>query len=121
MTVTENLRNLPLRSDIGEFDQAFNRIELAQKLHARIDSHKTDNPEGYTNVLAVQKGRGHGIDYGQSPSWLAKQTRNPLPDKIVWKCRPKDGLYRESFYWLSLTEKPKEGEFSIVATLERDK
>jgi len=121
MTVTENLRNLAFRSDIGEFDKAYNRIELAKKLHAEIDSHKEGDPDGYKNLLAIQKGKGHGIDYSKSPAWLAKQTRDPHPDKIVWRCHQKDGIYRDSFYWISLTKVPETGEFSIIARLDRDK
>ena len=120
MTVTENLRNLPFRSDIGEFDKAYDRIKLANKLHDRIDSHKTDDPEGYKNLLAIQKGKGHGIDYSKSPAWLAVQTRDPHPGKVVWRCHGKDGIFRESFYWISLTDPPTKGEISIVATLDKD-
>jgi S-formylglutathione hydrolase FrmB len=121
MTVTENLRNLPFRSDIGENDTMYKRIKLAQRLHDAIDAHRAKDPEGYENVLAIQKGRGHGIDYSLSPGWLATHTRNPHPDRIVWRCHQKDGIYRSSFYWLSLTHTPEKGEFEIVATLDKSK
>ncbi len=119
MTVTENLRNLPFRSDIGEKDTAFGRITLAKKLHASLDALKAKDPKGYENVLAIQKGRGHGIDYSLSPSWLAPHTRNPIPDRVVWRCFQKDGIYRKHFYWLSLTNTPKSGEFYIVASYDK--
>lgn len=119
MTVTENLRNLPYRTDIGELDTAFDRIKMARELHDKINEHKASDPEGYTNLLAVQQGRGHGIDYRMSPKWMGTHTRNPHPEKIVWRCHEKDGLYRDSFYWLSLSDKPKSGEFQIIATLDR--
>jgi len=118
MTVTENLRNLPFRSDIGEKDTMYDRIKLAKKLHGSLDALKSKDPDGYKNVLAVQKGRGHGIDYRLSPSWLEMHTRNPYPKKIVWRCFGKDGVYRDSFYWISLTQTPKQGEFKIVARLD---
>ncbi len=122
MTVTENLRNLPFRSDIGENDTMYKRIELAKQLHAAIDARQTTDPEGYTNILAIQKGRGHGIDYSKSPTWLARHTRNPHPDKIVWRCHQKDGIYRKHFYWLSLTDTPEYGdEYELTATLDRTK
>ena len=121
MTVTENLRNLPFRSDIGEKDTMFKRIKFAQDLHNAIDAHKAKDPKGYENVLAIQKGKGHGIDYSLSPTWLAKHTRTPHPEKVVWRCRNKDGIYRDSFYWLSLTQTPEKGEFKVVATLDKEK
>jgi hypothetical protein len=118
MTVTENLRNLPFRTDIGEFDKAYDRIELAKELHALIDAHRAEDSEGYENVLAIQSGRGHGIDYSASPVWLASHTRDPYPEKIVWRCHDKDGVYRRNFYWLSLSEVPARGEYEIVASLD---
>jgi len=119
MTVTENLRNLPFRSDIGEKDTMYDRIKLANELHTQLDKLKSKDPEGYKNVLAIQKGRGHGIDYSKSPTWLAEHTRNPYPEKIVWRCFQKDGIYRDHFYWLSLSQTPTEGEFEIIATLDK--
>jgi len=119
MTVTENLRNLPFRSDIGEKDTMYDRINLANKLHTNLDTLKKVDPNGYENVLAIQKGRGHGIDYSKSPSWLETHSRNPYPEKVVWRCFTKDGIYRDNFYWLSLTETPKTGEFEIVASLDK--
>lgn len=121
MTVTENLRNLPFRSDIGEKDTMYDRIKLAKELHAAIDAHKANDPKGYKNLLAIQAGRGHGIDYSQSPSWLAKHTRTPHPDKIVWRCHEKAGIYRENFYWIGLTETPEKGEFDINAAADQEK
>jgi len=118
-TVTENLRNLPFRSDIGEHDTAYKRIKLASELHAAIDAHKKKDPGAYKNVLAIQKGKGHGIDYSLSPKWLSRHKRDPHPDKIVWRCFAKDGLYRQHFYWLSLSEVPKKGEFKITAEVDR--
>lgn len=119
MTVTENLRNLPFRSDIGEHDTAYKRIILARKLHDAIDAHKAKDPKGYENILAIQKGKGHGIDYSLSPSWLAEHTREPHPEKVVWRCHNKDGIYRDSFYWISLTNPPEKGEYEITATLDQ--
>ncbi|BDS07698.1 hypothetical protein NT6N_27380 [Oceaniferula spumae] len=119
MTVTENLRNVAFRSDIGEKDTMFKRIELAKELHTSIDALKAKDPDGYENVLAIQEGRGHGIDYSKSPSWLITHTRNPYPTKIVWRCYEKAGLYRDNFYWLSLTKTPEKGEFDLTASVDK--
>lgn len=119
MTVTENLRNLPFRSDIGEHDTMYKRITLAKELHNAIDAHKAKDPKGYKNLLAIQKGKGHGIDYSQSPTWLAGHSRTPHPERVVWRCHNKDGIYRDSFYWISLSKVPEKGEFDIVASLEK--
>lgn len=119
MTVTENLRNLPYRTDIGEMDTAYDRINMAKKLHEKIDKHKAADPKGYVNELAIQEGRGHGIDYSKSPAWMSQFTRDPYPGRVVWRCHEKDGIYRDSFYWLSVTDQPETGEFQIVATIDK--
>lgn len=121
MTETENLRNVPFRSDIGEHDTMYKRIELAKELHESLDALKAKDPGGYENVLAIQKGRGHGIDYSQAPSWLVRHTRNPHPRRIVWRCYAKDGVYRDSFYWLSLQRTPERGEFDLTAAIDKGK
>jgi hypothetical protein len=56
-----------------------------------------------------------------TPTWLAKHTRTPHPKKIVWRCHNKDGIYRDSFYWVSLTNIPKKGEYEIAAALDKSK
>jgi hypothetical protein len=56
-----------------------------------------------------------------TPTWLAKHTRTPHPKKIVWRCHNKDGIYRDSFYWVSLTNIPKKGGYEIAAALDKSK
>ena len=120
MTITPNLRNVAFRSDIGEKDTMYDRINLARKLHASLDGLRSKDEGGYLNVLAIQEGRGHGIDYSLSPEWLAKQVPTPHPDRVVWECREKAGLYRRDFYWLSLVKTPEKGHFEIDARLDRE-
>ena len=119
MTQTENLRNLPFRSDIGEGDTAYNRIKLAKALHAKLDENKAKDPKGFINKLNIQAGKGHGIDYRMTPVWLAKFTRNPYPNKIVWRCFSKKNYYAKNFYWLSLSDTPKSGEFKVTAVVNK--
>ena len=119
MTITPNLRNLAFRSDIGEKDTMYDRINLAKKLHTSLDELKSKDDGGYENVLAIQEGRGHGIDYSLSPDWLAQKVRNPHPDRVVWEGREKAGIYRKDFYWLSLAKTPEKGHYEIDARLDR--
>lgn len=119
MTETENLRNLPFRSDIGENDTMYDRIKLAKELHAKLDENRSNDPEGYINELNIQAGRGHGISYRETPNWLVKHTRDPYPSKIVWRCFAKNDHYASDFYWLSLTDTPNKGEFQLSAEIDR--
>jgi len=96
----ENLRNLPSRTDVGERDTAYGRIKKAISKHEKIEEYRKKDPKGYVNVLAVQKGRGHGIDYKVGPAWLPQFTRNPHPAKVVYTMFKTDDLKTSGAYWL---------------------
>lgn len=102
----DNLLNLPFRSDIGEFDKAFKRIELARKSHKRLGELSTKYKGYYINKLSVQRGRGHGINYSAGTKWMVKYKRNPYPKKIIWKIN-KNGLFKTNFYWIGIKKKEK--------------
>ncbi|QDV21910.1 hypothetical protein [Aureliella helgolandensis] len=118
--VYENLRNLPFRSEIGEHDTMYRRIELAQKTHEKLEELHQSDPGGYSHLLSIQKGKGHGIDYSPVPNWLSEHTRNPYPQRVVWRCHEKDGFYNPHFYWLSVTEVPSSGYYHIIAEIDRE-
>jgi len=44
--------------------------------------------------------------------WMAKFTRNPIPEKIVWK---QSNVTHDNFYWLALPSgEAKGGQLAIV-------
>lgn len=113
-----NLRNTAFRSDNGDGDTMFKRIELAQQAHEYLDRLRLDDPEGYDHALVIQKGRGHGIDYTPGPAWIATKTRNTRPTKVCWFNFALDGQRRTDFCWLSLAKAP-ERDTLITAELNR--
>ncbi len=113
-----NLRNTAFRSDNGEGDTMFKRIELARQTHDYLEGLKKKDPEGYDHSLVVQAGRGHGIDYKPGPAWLAAKTRNTRPSKLSWFNFALDGQRRTDFSWLSLA-KATERDTLITAELRR--
>lgn len=113
-----NLRNTAFRSDNGEGDTMFKRIELAQQTHDFLDQLKKNDPDGYDHSLVVQPGRGHGIDYKPGPAWIATKTRNTRPTKVCWLNFALDGQRRTDFSWLSLAKAP-ERDTLITAELRR--
>ncbi|MFM7181152.1 MAG: hypothetical protein ACKO2G_06775 [Verrucomicrobiales bacterium] len=113
-----NVRNTAFRSDNGEKDTMFKRIELAIQTHDYLARLKKDDPEGYDHSIAVQTGRGHGIEYRSGPAWIATKTRNPRPSKICWFNFALDGQRRTDFSWLSLAKAP-ERDTLIVAETDR--
>ncbi len=114
-----NLRNTAFRSDNGDGDTMFKRIELAHQVHDYLDALRKDDPDGYDHSLAIQKGRGHGIDYKPGPAWIAGKVRNTRPTKVCWFNFALDGQRRTDFSWLSLASAP-ERDTLIVAEVLRD-
>jgi hypothetical protein len=113
-----NLRNTAFRSDNGRGDTMFKRVELARQAHDFLARLKKEDPEGYDHALAIQEGRGHGIDYKPGPAWIASKTRDPRPTKIHWFNFALDGQRRTDFSWLSLAKAP-ERDTLITAEVNR--
>lgn len=113
----ENMRNVAVRIDIGERDTMFDRIGLAQRMGARLDALHDQDPTGYEHVLAVQPGRGHGIDYAAGPRWLADKVRNPRPSCVVWTVQPFHTTVPLQRHWLALPKVPTTLPLYVKATL----
>jgi len=120
---SENLRDLPFRTDVGENDNQFGRAKMAREFHEKLDKLQKKDPDGYVNHLEAQKGKGHGIDYGQSPKWLQQFTRNPWPEKIVWTVKEMHGRHKHQMYWLGYENAPaaKNETFRFTAKIDREK
>jgi predicted esterase len=117
----ENLRNLPCYTSVGEKDTMFKRAPHAIAFHKRLDELREKDPDGYENHLDLQPGRGHGIDYRPGAPWIAKHTRNPHPEKVVWTSKEQDGRRRSSMYWLELQGDDLKGTVALTATVDREK
>ena len=99
-----NLRNTPVRIDIGVGDTMFDRVGLARKYAAELDRLRQEDPGGYLHHLNVQAGRGHGIDYRECPVWTLGHRRNPRPERIVWQPRKLHQTLHRTNFWLVLEE-----------------
>lgn len=111
------LRNLPYAIFMGENDAAVNRNKVAKEKSADIaELHKAD-PKGYVHLSRIYPGLGHWMNLkdAEGVPWMAKFTRNPWPQKIVWY---QDDVIHHRFYWLRLpdgtAEKGKRMEAEIV-------
>ena len=113
----ETMRNVALRIDIGERDTMFDRIGLARTMAERLATLRAADPHGYVFELAVQEGRGHGIDYRQGPRWLVDKVRDPNPARIVWTVQPFHDVVPRHCYWLTVPEPPARLPLYLAATL----
>lgn len=94
-----NLRNIPFTIHMGALDSAYNRNKIAEEWGVNLDKAQQKDPGGYIHQVQLHEGKGHWMDGQDSAAipWLLEQTRNALPNKIVWK---QDDCHSESFYWL---------------------
>jgi poly(3-hydroxybutyrate) depolymerase len=98
------LRNLPFTLHMGEKDAAYNRNEVATEFGRRLEALRQEDPEGYIHWVKIHPGKGHWMDRqdAEALSWMAKHSRLPHPEKIVWK---QDDVKRSRFYWLGVDPK----------------
>lgn len=116
----ENLRNTAYRTDVGENDTMFNRVGNAIKFHERLDDLNVADPNGYVHSIAIQKGKGHGIDYQPGVSWIAKHKRNPWPNRLVWYGRVFQDKRRDRHYWIQIEGEVSAGTTVINTLADRD-
>jgi len=118
-----NLRNTPFMIQIGSLDNDFQRRPLAKAFSEALEKLHADDLDGYTFVYKEHEGKGHQIDDSDAPKWLEQFTRNPIPEKLVWK-EPEGNcgygkvrgnqLTRDQFAWLAV-EKANPGEKVVGA------
>jgi len=96
-----SLYNTPFTIHVGEKDAAYNRNNIARQWGQKLDQLQKENPSGYVHWTQIYKGKGHWIDHGAAAAlpWMAKYTRNPLPNHIVWQQNQ-----HKRFYWLATSK-----------------
>jgi hypothetical protein len=111
------LRNLPFTLHMGGDDAAYRRNEVAKEWGDKLASLKANDPAGYEHWVKIHEGKGHWMEREDAAAipWMAKFTRNPLPDKIVWW---QDDVTHDRFYWLAL--EPGTAQAGTMITATRD-
>ena len=107
-TKPDGLRNLPFALYMGGKDAAFNRNQIARDWKVALADLAAKDPGGYPHEVTIFEENGHWMDRKDAIAvpWMAKQTRNLRPEKIVWL---QDDVTSPRFYWLANPE-PKQGQ-----------
>lgn len=108
------LRNIGFTIHAGEKDSAYNRNRVAEEWKQKLDDLQQADPQGYVHEVHIHKGLGHwmNLEDAVAVDWMAGFTRNPLPDKVVWK---QDDVTHDRFYWLAVPAgKARKGALAIV-------
>ena len=112
------LRDLPFIGQVGANDggaQGYHRNEKLTEWGGKMDALQKDDPDGYVHVTKLHPGRPHwmNMEDTEATPWVLKYTRNPLPDKVVWR---QSGVTHDRFYWLATSKaSAKGGQLAIVS------
>jgi predicted peptidase len=112
-----SLRNLPFALQVGGSDSAYNRNKVGTEYGEQLKKLREDDPKGYEHFVKIHEGKPHwmgGEDKVALP-WMAKFTRNPTPERVVWK---QSGTPHDRFYWLAVP--PKDAKNDSLAIAQRD-
>jgi hypothetical protein len=109
------LRNIGFTIHVGALDNGYNRNKVALEWGDKLDQLQKDDPGGYVHEVRLHSGKGHwmNLEDAVAVDWMAKFTRNPIPDKVVWKQSP---VTHDRFYWLALPlGEAKGGQLAVVS------
>ena len=111
------LRNTPFMIWCGEVDSAYNRNEECAKRIAEMDALQAADPEGYIHSGHIVKGKPHWMDGEDRAAvpWMAKFTRNPYPNRVVW-CQ--GDVVKENFYWVGAPLNEAEKGKVVIVNLD---
>ncbi len=108
-----NLRNVAFALQMGGNDAAYNRNKVAAEWGQKLYDLERADLGGYTHFLKIHEGKPHwmgGEDKIALP-WMAKHTRNPTPDRVVWRLT---GPHERS-YWLAVPAGSAKGGAVVIA------
>ena len=115
-----SLRNVPFALQVGGNDAAYKRNEVAKEYGEQLDKLQKDDPKGYPHLVKIHEGKGHWMNLEDKAAlpWMAKFTRNPVPDRVVWK---QTGTPHDRSYWLAVPEKEAKNDTLVVAQRDGQK
>jgi poly(3-hydroxybutyrate) depolymerase len=110
-----SLRNVPFALQVGADDSAYNRNKVGKEYGDQLDQLQKEDPKGYEHFVKIHEGKGHWMNREDRVAlpWMAKFTRNPVPDKVVWK---QTGALHDRSYWLAVPPGEAKGDSLVVAT-----
>jgi predicted peptidase len=109
-----SLRNVPFALQVGGDDAKYNRNKVGKEYGELLDNLQKDDPKGYEHFVKIYPGKGHWMDREDKAAlpWMAKFTRNPVPDKVVWK---QTGSPHDRSYWLAVPAREATGDSLVIA------
>jgi poly(3-hydroxybutyrate) depolymerase len=113
----EPVRNVPFALQVGALDTAYDRAKIGADYGRALEAFHAADIGGYETFVKIHEGKGHWMDRDDAAAlpWMATQTRNPVPDRVVWQ---PTGASRASFSWLALPADAPRGGGIIEARID---
>jgi hypothetical protein len=98
-----SVRNMPIALQCGGNDAAYNRNKVTKEYGEKLDEYHKDDPKGYEHFVKIHEGKPHWMNLEDKIAlpWMAKFTRNPIPERVVWK---QTEVAHDRFYWLAVPQ-----------------
>jgi hypothetical protein len=111
-----SLRNLPIALQCGGNDAAYNRNKVTKEFGDKLDELRKNDPGGYEHFVKIHEGKPHWMNREDAVAlpWMAKFSRNPIPDRVVWK---QTEVPHDRSYWLAVP--PGTGKVDSLVIAER--
>ena len=109
-----SLRNTPFMMWVGELDAAYERNKKVPEWGKKLDQLQSEDSEGYVHETHVVKGKPHWMNLEDAAAvpWMAKFTRNPLPQRVVWQ---QGDVMHNYFYWLGVNKDEAKKGYLLIA------
>jgi hypothetical protein len=110
-----SLRNVPFALQVGGDDAAYNRNKVGKEYGEQLDKLQKHDPKGYEHFVKIHEGKGHWMNLEDKAAlpWMAKFTRNPVPDRVVWK---QTGPAHDRSYWLAVPKDQMKSDSLVIAS-----
>jgi hypothetical protein len=111
-----SVRNVPIALQCGGNDAAYNRNKVTKEYGEKLDEYHKKDPKGYEHFVKIYEGKPHWMDREDKVAlpWMAKFTRNPIPERIVWK---QTEVAHDRSYWLAVP--PGTGQMGSLVIADR--
>ncbi len=112
------LRNVAFALQVGGMDSAYNRNKVAAEWAKKLVDLFNKDPGGYEHYVKIHPTKGHWMDGEDAEAlpWMAKRTRKPAPDRVVWK----PSAQHDRSYWLGVpADQAKAGGLVSVNRVEQ--
>jgi hypothetical protein len=109
------LRNIGFTIHVGALDDGYGRNKIAGEWKDKLDALQKDDPRGYVHEVQLHPGRAHWMNLEDAVAvpWMLNFTRNPIPDKVVWK---QGNAVHDRFYWLAVPmDQARTGQLIIAS------